>query len=177
MNKSPVTAIIVGAGHRAMVYSKLALTNPELLKIVGVADPNPVRRKHCMEKFGFSEDMCFENAQELAKKGKLADTIINGTMDEQHIETSIPLLNAGYDMLLEKPFAVNEEEMRELVDCAKKNNSKVENTSLERCRPMLLPVLLFITELKKELLTVILVTLSIFKQMNMFHIITFQHHM
>ena len=48
MNKSPVTAIIVGAGHRAMVYSKLALTNPELLKIVGVADPNPVRRKHFM---------------------------------------------------------------------------------------------------------------------------------
>lgn len=71
MNKSPVTAIIVGAGHRAMVYSKLALTNPELLKIVGVADPNPVRRKHCMEKFGFSEDMCFENAQELAKKVSL----------------------------------------------------------------------------------------------------------
>ena len=125
MDKKPVTAIIVGAGHRAMVYSKLALTNPELLKIVGVADPNPFRRKHCMEKFGFSEDMCFENADELAKKGKLADTIINGTMDEQHIATSIPLLNCGYDMLLEKPFAVNEEEMRELVDCAKKNNSKV----------------------------------------------------
>lgn len=125
MNKKPVTAIIVGAGHRAMVYSKLALTNPELLKIVGVADPNPIRRKQCMEKFGFSEDMCFENADELAKKGKLADTIINGTMDEQHIETAVPLLNCGYDMLLEKPFAVNEEEMRKLVDCAKKNNSKV----------------------------------------------------
>ena len=125
MNKKPVTAIIVGAGHRAMVYSKLALTNPELLKIVGVADPNPIRRKQCMEKFGFSEEMCFENADELAKKGKLADTIINGTMDEQHIETAVPLLNCGYDMLLEKPFAVNEEEMRELVDCAKKNNSKV----------------------------------------------------
>jgi predicted dehydrogenase len=78
-----------------------------------------------MEYFGFGEDMCFESAQELAKKGKLADTIINGTMDEQHIETSIPLLNVGYDMLLEKPFAVNESEMRELVECARKNNSKV----------------------------------------------------
>lgn len=54
-----------------MVYSKLALTNPELLKIVGVADPNPIRRKQCMEKFGFSEDMCFENADELAKKVSL----------------------------------------------------------------------------------------------------------
>ena len=54
MNKKPVTAIIVGAGHRAMVYSKLALTNPELLKIVGVDHPNHIRRKQSMQNFGFS---------------------------------------------------------------------------------------------------------------------------
>lgn len=125
MNNKPVTAIIVGAGHRALVYSELAKTNPDLLKIVGVADPNPIRRKKCMEYFGFGEDMCFESANELAQKGKLADTIINGTMDEVHIATSVPLLEVGYDMLLEKPFAVNENEMRTLVECAKKNNSKV----------------------------------------------------
>lgn len=125
MQSKPVTAIIVGAGHRAFVYSELAKTNPELLKIVGVADPNPVRRKKAMEYFGFSEDMCFDSAQALAEKGRLADTVINGTMDEQHLETAIPLLNAGYDMLLEKPFAVCEEDMRQIVDCAKNNNSNV----------------------------------------------------
>lgn len=125
MEQKPVTAIIVGAGHRAFVYSNPAKTNPELLKIVGVADPNPIRRKKAMDEFGFSEDMCFENAEELTKHGKLADTVINGTMEEQHLETAVPLLNAGYDMLLEKPFAPNEEEMRQIVDCAKKNNSKV----------------------------------------------------
>lgn len=125
MENRPITAIIVGAGHRSFVYSELAKTNPEMLKIVGVADPNPIRRKKAMDYFGFKEDMCFENAEELAKKGKLADTVINGTMDEQHLETAVPLLNAGYDMLLEKPFAPNEEEMRQIVDCAKKNNSKV----------------------------------------------------
>lgn len=125
MQSKPVTAVIVGAGHRAFVYSELAKTNPELLKIVGVADPNPVRRKKTMEYFGFSEDMCFDSAQTLAEKGRLADAVINGTMDEQHLETAIPLLNAGYDMLLEKPFAVCEEDMRQIVDCAKKNNSKV----------------------------------------------------
>ena len=125
MQSRPVTAVIVGAGHRAFVYSELAKTNPELLKIVGVADPNPVRRKKAMEYFGFSEDMCFDSAQTLAEKGRLADAVINGTMDEQHLETAIPLLNAGYDMLLEKPFAVCEEDMRQIVDCAKKNNSKV----------------------------------------------------
>lgn len=125
MQNKPVTAIVVGAGHRAMVYSQLAIDKPELLKIVGVADPNPVRRKMVMEKFGFSEDMCFETAQELATKGKLADAIINGTMDEQHIETAVPLLECGYDMLLEKPFAVDENEALLLKECAKKNNSKV----------------------------------------------------
>lgn len=125
MQDKPITAIIVGAGHRSFVYSKLALTNPEMLKIVGVADPNPVRRKKAMDTFGFGEDMCFESAQKLAKKGKIADTVINGTMDEQHLETAIPLLNAGYDMLLEKPFAPNEDEMRQIVECARKNNSKV----------------------------------------------------
>lgn len=125
MENKPVTAIIVGAGHRSFVYSELAKTNPEMLKIVGVADPNPVRRKKAMEYFGFGEDMCFENADELAKKGKLADAVINGTMDHQHLETAVPLLNCGYDMLLEKPFAPNEPDMREIVECARKNNSKV----------------------------------------------------
>ena len=69
--------------------------------------------------------MCFSSAQELAKHGKLADAVINGTMDEQHLETAIPLLDAGYDMLLEKPFAVNEEEMWQIVNCAKRNDAKV----------------------------------------------------
>lgn len=125
MEQKPITAIIVGAGHRAFVYSELAKTNPEMLKIVGVADPNPVRRKKAREHFGFGEDMCFESAQALAEKGKLADAVINGTMDEQHLETAVPLLNSGYDMLLEKPFAPNEKEMREIVECARKNHSKV----------------------------------------------------
>lgn len=125
MEQKPITAIIVGAGHRAFVYSELAKTNPEMLKIVGVADPNPVRRQKAMEYFGFGEDMCFNDAEELASKGKLADAVINGTMDEQHLETAVTLLNAGYDMLLEKPFATNEDEMRQIVECAKKNDSKV----------------------------------------------------
>ncbi|WP_177918757.1 Gfo/Idh/MocA family protein [uncultured Eubacterium sp.] len=125
MNDRPITAIIVGAGHRAFVYSELAKTNPDMLKIVGVADPNPIRRKKAMDYFGFGEDMCFENAEELASKGRLADTVINGTMDEQHLQTATVLLDAGYDMLLEKPFATNEDEMWQIVECAKKNNAKV----------------------------------------------------
>lgn len=125
MEKQPVTAVIVGAGHRALVYSKLALTNPEKLKIVGVADPDPIRRRKTMEMFGFPAENCFENADALAAVPKMADAVINGTMDEQHLTTAVPLLNKGYDMLLEKPFAVCREDMESIVNCARKNNSKV----------------------------------------------------
>ena len=125
MERKPVSAIIVGAGHRAFVYSQLALTDPDKLQIVGVADPDPIRRKKAMEMFHFPAENCFETAQELAKAPKFADAIINGTMDEQHLETALPLLDAGYDMLLEKPFAVNEEEMNQIVASAKKNSAKV----------------------------------------------------
>ena len=109
-----ITAIIVGAGHRALLYSLYALQNPEKFKIVGVADPDPIRRRKTAEMHGFGEDMCFESAEALAERPRLADAVINGTMDTQHVKTAVPLLRRGYDMLLEKPFAVNEDEMWEL---------------------------------------------------------------
>jgi predicted dehydrogenase len=140
MNEKPVTAIIVGAGHRAFTYAKLALTNPELLKIVGVADPDKIRQKKAMDMFGFPAENCFDSAEELARHGKLADTVINGTMDEQHIATSIPLLKKGYDMLLEKPFATNESELRQLVDCVKENGNKVMICHVLRYTPFYLSI-------------------------------------
>ncbi len=124
-NKKPLTAVIVGGGHRSFTYAQLAIEDPTSLKIVGIADPNPDRRKKAMKMFGFGEDCCFETAQEMASVPKFADAVINGTMDHQHIETSIPLLEAGYDMLLEKPFAVNMEEMQLLLQTVKKYNNKV----------------------------------------------------
>ena len=38
-----ITAIIVGAGHRALGYAELAKIYPDQLKIVGVADPQADR--------------------------------------------------------------------------------------------------------------------------------------
>ena len=103
VNQQPVSAIIVGAGHRAFVYSKLALNAPDKLKIVGVADPDPIRRKKAMETFGFSENACFENADALAAAPKFADAIINGTMDQQHLQTAIPPARFAADDRLRQP--------------------------------------------------------------------------
>lgn len=121
----PVTAIIVGAGHRALLYGSYALEHPDELRIVGVADPSELRRRQTAELFDLAPAQCFAGSDELAAKGGLADVIINGTMDHQHVPTSLPLLAAGYDMLLEKPFATNEEEMWALVEAARCHGRRV----------------------------------------------------
>ena len=144
MAKKPVTAIIVGAGHRSMAYADFSLRHPEQLKIVGVADPDEFRCRTVSEKFGFSREYCFSSAEELAKAPKFADAVINGTMDEQHVETSIPLLEKGYDMLLEKPFAVNDEEMERLLDVVRRNGNKVMICHVLRYTP-------FYSEIKKRI--------------------------
>ncbi len=125
MANKPITAIILGAGHRSMAYAEYAKKHPEELKIVGVADLDQFRREMVRDMFNIPEEHVFTSAEELAKVPKFADAVINGTMDEQHVETAIPLLKVGYDMLLEKPFAVNDEEMQRLMDVVDKNKNKV----------------------------------------------------
>lgn len=121
----PIKAVIIGGGHRSLTYAELSETDPDMLQIVGVADPNEFRRNQIGERFNIPLEYRFSTAEELAAAPKFADAAINGTMDHIHVSTSIPLLKAGYDILLEKPFAVNEEEMRELIECAEENGRKI----------------------------------------------------
>ncbi len=123
--QKPLKAVIVGGGHRSMNYAELSVINPAKLKIVGIADPDANRRKMISEKFSIPTEHQFETAEALASVPKFADAVINGTMDHIHVKTTIPLLKAGYDVLLEKPFAVNEKEARELVATAKQYGRKV----------------------------------------------------
>jgi len=117
-----LSCIIVGAGHRALGYASACSDEMEVL---GVADPSDLRREYAAKKFNLAPSQCFQSAEDLAEHPKLADFIINGTMDQQHVPTAIPLLERGYDMLLEKPFATNEEEMWKLLETVRRTKRKV----------------------------------------------------
>ena len=123
--KEPIRAVIIGAGHRSLVYASYALKHPGELQITGVADPDELRRRQTAEKFNIPAENCFESAEALAAAPKMGVAAINGTMDHQHVETSLPLLEAGYDLLLEKPFATHEEEMWKLAEAARRLKRKV----------------------------------------------------
>lgn len=123
--KNPLKVVIVGAGDRSNTYASYALDHPDEMQVIGVVEPNPARRAGAMEKFSIPEEMSFSSVEDFVKTEKVADAVINGTMDTLHVPTSIPLLRKGYDMLLEKPFAVNKEEMYQLAKVAKEENRKV----------------------------------------------------
>ncbi|MCS7459853.1 Gfo/Idh/MocA family oxidoreductase [Paenibacillus doosanensis] len=114
----PITVVIVGAGHRSLLYASYAKKHPDELQVTGVVEPDPERRKLTAKQFGLNDSCCFETVEQLASAPKLADAVINGTMDDLHVQTTLPLLKAGYDVLLEKPIATSEQEMLQLYQTA-----------------------------------------------------------
>lgn len=121
----PVTAAIVGAGHRSVQYADYGLDHPDQLKTVAVVDPNEHRRADAARKYDVPKDMQFASIEEFLARGKIADAVINGTMDALHVPTSLPLLEAGYDLLLEKPIATSREDLLRLRDSARRFDRKV----------------------------------------------------
>lgn len=125
MTTKPVTAVILGAGHRSLIYGDVSLRYPEKLKIVAVADICSEKADYAAERYGIPKERVFYSLEELLKAGKIADVVINGTLDEMHVPTSLPLLAQGYDMLLEKPFATSPSELAELYVAARHNKSRI----------------------------------------------------
>lgn len=140
------TLVLVGFGDRGHVYSREVVLHPDELKIVAVVEPDDFRREEAKKKFGISEENCFTSVEECIARGKIADAVINTTMDSLHIQTSIPFLEKGYDMLLEKPITNNREELLKLAECAKKNRVQLMICHVLRYTP-------FYSSIKKEVLS------------------------
>jgi predicted dehydrogenase len=116
----PVRAALVGAGHRGVLYASYALAHPDELEIVAVVDPDPVRRAPVTAAHGIGAGREFETVEELIAAGDVADSAINATMDSLHVATTIPLLEAGYDVLVEKPVATSAADLLALASAAER---------------------------------------------------------
>lgn len=141
----PLKVALVGAGNRGMVYSDYALEKPDELKIAAVAEPDEYRRKYAADKFDIQELNCCSTVQELIEKRIDVEAVINATMDKDHVVTSLLLLQAGYDILLEKPICLSKAELFNLYEAVLKYNRKVMICHVLRYAP-------FYVEIKKRIL-------------------------
>jgi predicted dehydrogenase len=81
--------------------------------LVAVAEPDEIKRNKIVEAHEISPENVFETWQGMLAGKKLADVLINTTMDREHVGSACAGMSLGYHMLLEKPLATN------LADCTR----------------------------------------------------------
>lgn len=117
----PVTAITCGAGNRGNVYGNFAAEYPDMLDIVGVAEPIAIRNERYAQKHKIKPENRFTTWEDVFKRPRFADAIIITTPDNLHYGPCMKALEMGYDVLLEKPISPSEKECRDILALAKKS--------------------------------------------------------
>lgn len=140
-----IKVAIIGCGSRGRTYAKYALEYPEKMEITAVAEPVEYRRNMTGDMFNVNKINRFASCREFIESGVQVDAVINGTMDQDHYETALMILNAGFDMLIEKPVCLNKEELMEIYNLSLEKNCRVMVCHVLRYAP-------FYVEIKKLLL-------------------------
>lgn len=112
----PVTLAVVGAGSRGAAYARWAARHPDRARVVAVAEPHPARRDRLADEHRLPCDGVFDDWRAMVADGRrLADAVLIGTPDREHVEPAAAFAAAGYDILLEPPMAHSEAGCRRLV--------------------------------------------------------------
>jgi len=130
-----ITVITLGAGNRGNVYGNFALSYPDELDVVGVAEPIPLRNERYTKKHNIPEANRFTTWEQVFQKPKFADAVLITTPDNLHYGPCMAALKAGYDVLLEKPISPSEKECRDILALAKKTGRIVAVCHVLRYAP------------------------------------------
>jgi len=91
-----------------------AIEKNEPFEMVASCDVDPARRKQAKERFGCA---VYEDYREMLEKEDL-DLVSVVTRSDQHCRMTCDCLEAGVNVLVTKPWAVNEAEAQRMVDTA-----------------------------------------------------------
>ena len=116
---------VLGFGGRGEYFARYSLLYPEQAEVVAVIDRNAFILDSAKKKLCLSDQGCYLSLNNFIKDRIECDFVINATMDEVHYETTKMLLNAGYNVLLEKPVTSNFRELLELKDLALSKGRKL----------------------------------------------------
>ena len=132
----PLELALIGAGQRgAVAYASYATAHPEQVRIVAVAEPDPVRRQRVAEQHDIDDEHTFESWEELIAAGQLGQGALVTTQDQMHVAPAVAALQAGYDVLLEKPMAHTLEGCVKLVQTAEATGKVLQICHVLRYSP------------------------------------------
>ena len=139
-----LSCAVLGYGNRGEIYAKYATTCPDELSVIAAIDHSDFRLSLAKAAHGIADNMLFKSLDDFIASGVRCDFVINGTMDQSHYETSIKLLESGFDILLEKPVTGNPDELLHIERLAREKGRRVVVCHVLRYTP-------FYSEIKKIL--------------------------
>ncbi|MCX6596327.1 MAG: Gfo/Idh/MocA family oxidoreductase [Acidobacteria bacterium] len=119
---------VVGAGSFGKNHLRVLSQLPGV-RLVAVVEADPARRNAAAEQYGCA---ALEDPRDLVG---LAEAAIVATPTTSHAAVAVPLLQAGLDVLVEKPIAGSMEEARLMVDAAAAGGRILQVGHLERFNP------------------------------------------
>lgn len=140
------TFAIAGAGTRGEMFARWLVANGQAGRVTAVADPAPSRRAAIAELCGLGPEGQFDSWQEMLDRPRLADAVINTTMDRSHAEVCLAAFPKGYHMLLEKPMGTTLGECLDVDRLARENGCIVAVCHSLRYVPVWLEVKRLIDE-------------------------------
>ena len=127
--------VFAGASQRALYMYCIPMLQDfaDTVELCGVYDINPGRSRAFVAKSGANFPV-FEDFDEMLKTTK-PDSVIVTTVDAYHAEYIIRSLNAGCDVITEKPMTTDDDLCRQIIAAEKRSGHKVTVTFNYRYAP------------------------------------------
>ena len=119
---------VVGCGHLGAIHARLLAARADA-ELVAVVDPAADSRQRVADAHG-----CRALAEPRELVG-LADAAVVAAPTGLHAAVAVPLLEAGLDLLVEKPLAATVEDARAIVIAARRHGRTVAVGHVERFNP------------------------------------------
>src|SRR5215831_16988163 len=124
---------IIGTGHRALQHIEMLKLIPDY-EIVALADPTPEFRDRAAT--AVPNAKTYSDYRKMLAERKDVTAVLVATPGALHAEPVIAALNAGVNVICEKPMATRAEDANRMIEAARKSNRILQIAMQSRYTPV-----------------------------------------
>lgn len=109
--------VVFGFGQRGAIYADFAKKFPDKFQLVSIIENDPKRAEYAANVHAGVP--IYKDYRVFLREKISADIVAVATQDESHREHAIAMMKAGYNLLLEKPIANNQEDCMAIYEASK----------------------------------------------------------
>jgi predicted dehydrogenase len=121
-NQKKIRYAVVGLGHLAQVAILPAFARTNNSELVALVTGDPAKQKKLSRKYKIKTVGTYEQYEDCLRE---VDAVYIVLPNHMHKDFTIRALNAGVDVLCEKPMAVTEDECKVMIEVAEKKQRKL----------------------------------------------------